>query len=128
MCLISYTGDIHVASEDMTVYKIIWRSNESSVRNFCYSPGVRYDLGAPLHPIQFTGEIETRFEKGFHAYRSWFPDWPQQMAVLVSEKIVAFTIPKGAHYALGDDNDIVSDSIIAGDLTELFNPFTSGAI
>lgn len=122
MCLeIEWNGIKMTADKDITVYKVIRDDNTSWNRLFPYMPGVKYTLNVPdsekFNQAEFESVRYRRYvSEGFHAYA-------YKKAALARgghwRKAVSFTIPKGAHYYLGTFGEIVSDQIIAGDLTAL---------
>lgn len=118
MCLeIETNGFKRIAEKDITVYKVLNKDNTSSILRFHYDQNGRYKLDA-FYRESFEHAVEYgRVYEGFHAYT----DKSHADANLDGqfEKTVAFTVPKGAHYYLGIFYDIVADTIIAGDLTEL---------
>lgn len=100
-----------IAKKDMPVWKMIHNTNHSFFEGFLYQPNKRY-------MIEFPYLIGTRIvDKGYHAFRSR-KTARQHYGINMSckPKIVKFTIPKGAKYYIGEDGDIVSNTIIAGDL------------
>lgn len=129
MCLtIKESGFEMIAEEDMTVYKVIRTDNTSQMQRFPYDPGAQYTLPpadsakfnlAGLKPRKDDGW--RRVYSGFHAYitKEEAEDRVAQAYAPAVLKVVAFTVPKGAHYYLGFYEEIVSDQIIAGDLKAL---------
>lgn len=127
MCLF-VKGKIQVAKEPITVYKIITVENKSKYQHFRYTPDTLYRLRKALKTKRLYGDRV--IEPGFHAYRTLgytkralsytkraltgyiVRSWSR-------EKIVEFTIPKGAKYYLGHNNDIVSTSIRSGSLVPI---------
>lgn len=124
MCLeIETNGFKRIAEEDITVYKVLNKDNTSSIRGFLYGPGVQYTLNAVERGSFEQAEINSgmsgrrRVHAGFHAYTT--SSAADASHDIKSQKTVAFTIPKSAHYYLGSFYEIAADTIIAGDLTEL---------
>jgi hypothetical protein len=117
-----------VAEEDILVYKVIFSYNRSFFECFQYEPNTQFDINEPL---RVTGPFATEafnnlVHQGFHAYmgkasaKKNLQKWLD--ADVVEEglaKVVEFTIPKGASYFLGENDDIVSTSIRAGNLEPL---------
>lgn len=121
-----------LATRPMTVYKVIDTDNRSAFQSFVYEPGICYKLGKSLcsYKNAFTNTWDV--DEGFHAYTSVraarrsqlsrtrncaLDSTPPTVARLF--KIVEFIIPVGAHYFLGDNDDIVSDEIISGNLLSI---------
>lgn len=119
MCLLANECE-QTATEDRTVYKVIWKDNCSEYQGFQYEAGGRYQLNEPLvlRPYAGTGWPLPSVHEGFHAFRS-LETAVYNHAHRRQKKVVAFIIPKDAHYVLGIGDDIVSDAIIAGTLEEL---------
>jgi len=110
MCLYAI-GGIKTAKEDMIVYKVVRRGNISLYQRFKYKPNTLYRLRKKLVIIKHRLNPNPQVDAGFHAYQNkWVRD------VFLEEKLVAFTIPKGAKYVVGDNGDIVSTSIRSGSL------------
>lgn len=122
MCLGTFNPEIQVANGIIPVFKILRMDNKSLVMNFQYEPRERYTLTSSLraspNPI-----IEDYWlvNEGFHTYHSMKRARDERYCLSSSFvfKLVAFAIPKGTHYIIGDDGDIVSDTIVSGDLDDL---------
>lgn len=116
MCLLTNECE-QTATEDRTVYKVIWKDNCSEYRGFQYEAGRRYQLNEPLVVRPYADTLGS-VNEGFHAYQT-LETAVYNHAHRRQKKVVAFIIPKDAHYILGNGDDIVSDAIIAGTLEEL---------
>ena len=105
-----------IADRDILVWKIIYDTNVSLYRGFQYIANTQY----------CTEELKVQFEHsihaGYHAYttrettRARVRTFRKVLQKGVKIKIVKFTIPKGAKYYIGNNLDIVSNTIISGDL------------
>lgn len=115
MCLSVRAGTgCRVAEEPITVYKVIGRDNVSASYAFQYVPNTTYRIDASKFKAEKVGNVEF-VNEGFHSFAA-LEDAREYLITLRYEKVVAFTIPKGAHYYVGTRGDLVSDSISAGDL------------
>lgn len=129
MCLIPVVDVIQVATEDILVYKIVTKDNLSIIHRLPYKPNERYELALPLLIVYDYNDSYngSQVNEGFHAYTSLAAAAGSALKLNLSInakfigqfKIVTFTIPKDAHYIIGDDGDIVSDAIVSGDLDDL---------
>lgn len=110
-----------IATENMVVYKVINVDNKSSMMGFHYTENKGYMCSFGINKEVSDGVGYVR--EGFH---SW---WDPMVAefncsripdpvygVLGPTKLVKFIVPKGAHYYLGNNRDMVSDMIVSGDL------------
>lgn len=113
MCLTLINEELHTASRDILVYKIISNDNSSYHREFPYEPNTLYRLRKALKPVW--GEVF----RGFHAYISYIGYDGNRHFIPNRAKIVAFIVPKGAKYYLGHHGEIVSTSIRSWDLKHL---------
>ena len=117
MCLHIPKSDSHrhTAVNPINVYKVLERNDQSPFQNFKYKPNER--VKARMRKNKRTDHNfvdQATFDPnevsiGLHAFRSlqsakgfYHPN---------NEKIVKMTIPKGAHYYIGDEDDIVSDTL-----------------
>lgn len=101
------------AKEDITVYKVVLKSNTSFWRHFKYKANTLYRLRKKLKVSPIWGEIHL----GFHSYSTMRK---ANAEVCNGTKIVAFTIPKGAKYYHNPDHmEYVSSSIRSDDLVAL---------
>ena len=124
MCLKIKSGP-HYAKKDISVFKIVLNDNRSFYRKFTYTPNTQYrQVG--IRP--YFGGIK----RGYHAYRRELSDvyfqgyaggyminFRDSYSITIdlgTEKIVAFTIPKGAKYYIGFRGDIVATEIKSGSL------------
>lgn len=127
MCLMKKVGtlDSYVADTDITVFKVLSLDDKSLQYGFQYAPGETYgpvELGVASY-----GDIGTLVYEGFHAYLSLGRarveliveamcdgrSYSMVAESVLPVKLVAFTIPAGARYILGDDGDIVCDTIVS---------------
>lgn len=109
MCLYAISG-IRTAKVDITVYKVLTEKNRSIFCLFPYEPNTTYRLEQEL-----VIKNNAKVHEGFHAFQTL----ERARRLLVrkeKEKIVGFTIHKGAKYVLGNNGDIVSTSIHSGSL------------
>lgn len=99
------------ATEDITVYKIIFRDNVSMYRGFSYVPNTLYRLRKKL---KIDHGIIDIIDEGFHSYSIKIP------VSSSIRKLVQFIIPKGAKYYYDPINkEYVSSSIRSGVLVAL---------
>lgn len=107
---------IKVAKTDITVWKILTSDNVSPYQRFSYEPNTLYRLrkrlviGIP----QWAKRLRT-INEGFHAYL-YKSDAFSHAGFDAYRIVVELTIPKGAKYAMGQNNDIVATSIRSGSL------------
>lgn len=107
-----------IATKDILVWKIITTRNLSLYRSFKYKPNCGYPTIKFNIRYSYNNDIDYfKAYEGYHAYTS------RRITRLryakyrdVLYKIVKFYIPKGAKYYLGEDGDIVSNTIKSGDL------------
>lgn len=101
-----------IMAEDRIVYKVLSKTNRSPMLEFLYHP---------LHTYHTELDVYEKYaivDDGFHAFTTY--EAARQYAIdSVGEKVVEFTIPKGSTVFFGTENDIVSNTIAAGDLTEV---------
>lgn len=106
-----------IANNDITVWKIINSNNISAIRDFKYIKNKKYKF-VKLNALRHIHYDNAIIEAGYHAYRT--RDMARYMKSDYScedhMKIVKFIIPKGAKYYFGTDGDIVSNTIVSGDL------------
>lgn len=95
------------ATEDILVWKVITKDNLSVWRHFIYREN-------KLFKTQFIQKEEVIYN-GYHAYTSR-KKAREEHELDIGEKIVRFTIPKGARYFMGLNNDVASNMIKSGDL------------
>lgn len=115
MCL-NVVGYRCTAKEDMTVYKVLNHHHVSPYFNFHYHGGVTYT--SPMR------RDRKKVGEGFHAFVDRVS--VDTFLKLINRRLEAtsrldgdfdgyavheFVIPKGAHYYVGDNDDIVSDQI-----------------
>lgn len=121
MCLSIIKSDTkrHTATSPIAVYKVIDAvNNRSPFQGFMYEPNeqvkvrmrkdTKKDYVVDSHNFR-----PNQVSIGFHAFRSL------RGATAFSrsdEKVALMTIPEGAHYYIGDADDIVSDTLDTGTL------------
>jgi len=105
---------IEVAKADITVYKILTDDNISPYQRFSYEPNTLYRLRKPL--VISTQWSKGIISEGFHAYLDKSETFCRVGFHNPQFKAVELTIPKGAKYVLGQNDDIVSTSIRSGSL------------
>ena len=120
MCLQILKSDSkrHTATNPITVYKVLGRNDQSPFRNFEYEPNER--VKARMRKNKRTDHDfvnQATFDPnevsiGLHAFRSL--QSAKGFYRPSNEKIVKMTIPEGAHYYIGDEDDIVSDALDTG--------------
>lgn len=114
MCLfVLPAGKIETAKQDMVVYKILLKDGKRSpYRRFRYAPDTLYRLRKALKVRKTCSR--NAIHEGFHAISN------KATAVArcswTSNKIVEMTIPKGAKYCKGKNDEIVSTSMRSGSL------------
>ena len=110
------------AAQDIPVWKVISRvGNLSYHRKYEYEPNVIIKLIAKL---ERTTHVDFNYGKysvvkvGFHA---WTDSDAAKCWVYGNDyyKVVKMIVPKGAHYYIGEDCDIVSDRLSTGSLEAL---------
>ena len=115
MCLRKKVGtlDSYVADTYTTVFKVLDSGDKSLWRGFQY---VHNETYGPVRLGVYSKDIETLVYEGFHAYLT-FDRACRELQLCSPDhhgaKLVAFTIPAGARYILGDDGDIVCDTIVS---------------
>ena len=117
MCLYTEDKDPKTATEDMIVYKTVDYSSSDTIfislyQRFVYLPGKLYCT--PLSYVvreylMIPNYAKKEISKGFHSYL-------RPLHAMGFRKIIRCTIPIGAKYYKGIDNDIVSDQIICNKL------------
>lgn len=111
----------YITPIDIIVYKVIEKNNASHHKGFLYQHNTRYELGKPLIFKRLTFSQNFNYchtvDVGFHAYINF--KTAKKYAKNYSSKIVKFIIPTGSEIALGLNDDIVSNKIIAGDLEDI---------
>lgn len=125
MCLVidppknNYSTLPVIAKEDIHVYKIIDNDDISLHHDFEYDPNTKYELGNVLF-IKRYDKLNT-IQEGFHSFAT-----PQECFNCLRGrysnsdcKAVKFIIPAGAKLYYGINDDIVSNQIVSGDLTEV---------
>lgn len=118
MCLRTYESKPTVLDKEQMVFKVIRRTNDSMYQRMPYSPHTLYYLGKPL---ELLGSNKEKFyvNEGFHAYVDK-PHAIQEVANAVTEredlKIVICFFPKGSNVYHGIRGDIVSDTMMTGNL------------
>lgn len=110
MCLHTRQNVIEIAKKPIKVYKVIKLDNKSLYQDFQYQPDTLYRLRKALAYTR-VGDYGYEFDAGFHAYRD-----VNNLYYSYRNKVVEFTIPKGARFIIGQYNEIVSTSIRSGDL------------
>ena len=124
MCLRIMCGP-HVADKAMTVWKVIKFTNLSMWQSFVYEPNHRYET-VELTVINKSNYVRSAYliiNEGYHAFTNLRAAHDEIVTFGSGYKVVKFTIPKGATYFIGDDDDIVSNRIISGDLKSQYqNP------
>ena len=115
MCLYVKKGSkMKVAREPITVYKVLCNDNKSEFYKFQYKPNALYRLRRALKVVEYDGE--RRIYAGFHSFADISTGCAASIAYGSLKKLVEFTIPKGAKYYIGTNNEIVSTSIRSGSL------------
>ena len=119
-----------VAEQDIKVFKILWDNLASPYMDYPYNANTRYHI-EDMHPTflytNYRDYSQYIVTVGLHAYQSLKE--AESCAIIFADEyrnviIVKMTIPKGAHYYIGTVGDIVSDTLISGDL----NPINSERI
>ena len=109
MCWTSRKLDEHVATKDITAYKVVipyTRSCTSLFWKFNYEYNKLYTTSFTIHAFDFGFYIT----EGFHSYK--IVSQAHRLNRLYREHVVKCIIPKGSHYFINNDNEIVSDKII----------------
>lgn len=129
MCLTPISKE-KTAKKDILVYKVIDDLDKSFHYNFQYTPNETYNLDKKLAVVETCHSIdnyelisEKIINEGFHSFDSLEPagDWYWVSLKRGISKLVEFTIPKGAKYYIGTNGELVSSSIRAGNLDNLWN-------
>jgi hypothetical protein len=116
MCLRKKVGtlDSYVADTYTTVFKVLDSGDKSLWRGFQYAHNETY--GPVKLGVTPCRDTETLVHEGFHAYLT-LDRACRELRLCSTDhygaKVVAFTIPAGARYILGDDDDIVCDTIVS---------------
>lgn len=114
MCLYLDSNDskVHIATHDIFVYKILSYCDYSTIQYFRYKPNTTY------FEIEFNYNGKGYINDGFHAYLITDSNVLTKVRenIMFGDKLVQFIIPKGAKYYIGVDDDVVSDTIISGNL------------
>jgi len=123
----------------MTVYKTVKEDNKSAHYNFQYWPHNTYHADAltvdnvnSIESLSVDGKsYEQVIQEGYHSFQASgvrlrggnviVSKLNEQVMAFTKfgDKLVKFTIPKGATYYYGVNGDVVSDQIISGDLKEI---------
>lgn len=109
MCWISRELDEQIATKDITVYKIVTFDTESCnslYRNFKYQYNKLYTTSFTIQASDYTFYIN----EGFHSYKT--KTKACEINKYFREFIVKCIIPKGSHYYINSDDEVVSDKII----------------
>lgn len=109
MCWTSRKLDEHVATKDITAYKVVipyTRSCTSLFWKFNYEYNKLYTTSFTIHAFDFGFYIT----EGFHSYK--IVSQARKLNRLYREHVIRCVIPKGSHYFINSDDEIVSDKII----------------
>jgi hypothetical protein len=106
-----------VADKDIPVFKIVHTHNTSMCQGFAYKPNTLYELDQPLRFHESVWDNKVSIHRGFHSYDSL--DTGYKRHLMFHTKLVAFFIPAGAVYVIGDNGEIASTAIRSGDLVAL---------
>lgn len=99
------------AKKDIPVWKVLLTNHHSVFRGFIYKPNTTVHIEKMSQSD--LGGSGLMISEGFHAYRS------TRSAVgnmLTGDIIVKMTIPIGAKYYIGMYGEIVSDTLVTGDM------------
>lgn len=104
-----------IATEDITVYKILERYSLTSEKWYSPYRGVRYILGksyrSDLEIYQRSSKLTFTVEEGLHAYTSL--EKAMSMSSYRSHlEVFKAIIPKGSEYLIGEHNEIVSNHLV----------------
>lgn len=108
MCLYIKSGP-HIAGRDILVWKVLCSDNSSLHREFDYVPNKTYK------PVELrVDRAYNAIHAGYHSFRSRHV--ARTVKNYTGQKVVKFTIPKGAKYYIGNYEERVSSIIRSGDL------------
>lgn len=115
MCLVLNDITKHIATKDITTYKVIAITNgimHAMWRLFEYKYHKLYKLSVPLRTYTLFS-FDTITLDGFYSFTNWDDAWQLhlQCAAQYTTKIVECVLPKGTKYYT-TNNIIVSDQII----------------
>lgn len=118
MCLrIKKNSRKTLATKPMHVWKLLDSENLSPYQSMLYKCDTVVKARMCFERNSWDNSVDpTMIGRGLHAYRT------KKNAVESSgygDKVVRMTIPAGAHYYIGDDGDIVSDTLVVDSLHSL---------
>ena len=104
------------AKKDIHVWKLLLSGGRRSIfKSFVYEPNTTVYV-KKMGRIEYSrgdGGIHFAINEGFHAYRSMLG---AMAGGVESDVIVKMTIPAGAKYYIGTFGEIVSDTLVTGDM------------
>lgn len=126
LCIDKRHPNLIEAKRSITVYKLLYRDEDGSyksvVQDFLYEP---YQIVKSLIKVRsyFCDQSQGGYvTTGLHAYRSLKHAMDSYLwNAQGNNVIVKMIIPKGAHYYIGTNGDIVSDTLDTADMTVTAN-------
>lgn len=104
------------AKKDIPVWKLLLKDGRQSIfRSFLYKPNTAVHI-EKMGRTEYENGTRFAINEGFHAYRSMRS---AMQGGVESDVIVKMTIPAGARYYIGMYDEIVSDTLVTGDMIPL---------
>ena len=107
------------AKKDIHVWKLLLQDGRRSIfKRFLYKPNTTVHIKKMGRQIAINDNNRITINEGFHAYASLTAarDSAVEDGVLSSDVVVKMTIPAGAKYYIGMYGEIVSDTLVTGDM------------